>query len=273
MRSKVAALVVAMLLIIGLSTSVAQAEATLAVSPIEPVTGEQITFDVGTTMSGLEAMISTTGLTYVSHTGLGTQNHVVTVPGVVGSVYTYTVSARPGETVSFVLSDVMESDENGDEREGRTSAWMATAQAAPTPPPTETPTPSEEPSGQPSGEPSASDQPPASPPPSASPSEEPSATSSPSEQPTQPTISGNPSPTIGPGAGTQGGAGTGGGSGTIGGTGGSGGGGSASGTIGGGSQQGVPQTGDLGHFWSLIGIIGVLIVIIVVAGKRVFAED
>lgn len=275
MRPKVAAMAAAVLLILCAAVGTASAEATLSASPSTPVSGGQISFDVGTTLEGLEAVISTTGLQYVSNTGLGNQNHVITVPGV-GSVYTYTVIAQPGETVSFVLSDVMEADENGEEREGQRAVWMAAAVA---PQPTQNPTgdPTGQPTGEPSSEPTPSESPTASPSAEPSPSESASATASaePSPGPSEePTVSGNPSPTIGPSASSSAGqngtinsgGGSIGGSGTI----------TDSGSSSGGSSSGgsgMPRTGDIGHFWTLLGIIGGLIVVVIIAGKRVFAEE
>lgn len=124
----------AILLIVSAAAASGSAEAILSASSNAPVTGQQISFDISSSMQGLEASITTTGLTYDSNTGLGGPTHVVVVPGI-RSVYTYTVIAKPGETVSVILSDVVEADESGTEYEGRRAVWMATASA---PPPTAT---------------------------------------------------------------------------------------------------------------------------------------
>ncbi|MBD5561047.1 MAG: hypothetical protein HDQ87_12005 [Clostridia bacterium] len=270
MRAKLAAALVCMLLLVGGAISTVSAQATVVATPGTPVTGEQITFSIGTTMDGMDATITTTGLAFESNTGLGNSNHVI----VVGSLdptaqYTYTVTAQPGETVSLILSDVTESDENGDEREGQRVTWFQTAQgrAEPSQEPSAEPSPSEQPSGEPSAQPSESAEP------SGQPSQAPASQAPASEAPTQPPIAGNPSPTIAPGAtvtdpGTTTSNAPGTGSGTI--TSGGSTGGGQGGSTGGGD---VPQTGDLGHFWFLLGIMGILLVIVIVAGKRVFAED
>lgn len=284
--------VLSILFIICAFNTAVSAEATLSASTTTPVTGQQITFTVGTTQQGLDALINTTGLSYVSNTGLGNSNHVITVPGM-GSTYTYTVTASPGETVSFILSNVNESDADGNEMPGQRAVWMATAvgqqeppSQEPTPPATGDPTPptsspgndpTDDPTNPPSNDPT--DGPTNTPEPPASNSPGPG---DPGASPTPvPPPSGNPSPTINPGTpqdgnNSQNSGGTTGGGTTGGGTTGGGTTGSTGGTAGGTTNAdggAPPKTGDLTHFLALLGIIGALLLIIVIAGRKVFAEE
>lgn len=273
MKKKIAAALSLMLIICGVAAA-ASAEATLSVSPTTPVTGQEITFSVGTTMDGLEAVINTTGLSFVRNTGLGNSNRVISVPGMQAE-YVYTVTANPGETVSFILSDVNESDADGNEVPGQRAVWMATAvaqQSQPSESPTVTPsdTPSQQPSSDPSTQPSDT--------PSEQPSGEPSTSGSPAASPTAaPTTAGNPSPTVAPSSPQDGTSASnnpsGGAAGSI--SGGTNSGGSSGGTSAGGSSGGgaPPKTGDLTHFLALLGVIGALLLVIVIAGRKVFAEE
>lgn len=179
-KKTVLALTATLVLLISMVGAVSAA-ATITPSTDTPVTGEEITFTVGTTLEGLEADISVTGLSFVSNTGLGNASHAITVPGM-GTAYTYRVTAEEGGTVSFVLSGVKEATADGQEVDGQTVSWMGTAQRAAEPTPT--PSASEQPTESPSTEPT----------PSQNPDE--SSAPSPSESSDQtPAPSGNPSPT------------------------------------------------------------------------------
>lgn len=187
----------------------------MAISVTGPVTvqpGEQVTLRIdGGNVEGVTADIATVGLEIVSFSGgLSDETSVLLLAdyGGMTATYTYRVTAEAGQTVSFTLSNVIES-QNMVDTPVAGAGWQANVVSGdqPSESPSATPTPTEAPSASPSTSPSQ--EPSGSPSTDASPSV--SATVSPSAAPsgsasTQPSV--QPSPTISggtPSSGNQGG--------------------------------------------------------------------
>lgn len=138
-----------------------------SVSGTTPETGQNITVTFSTNAAGLSAGISTTGLEFVSSEGFGNaKNLLILAPISGGSInYTYRVVARPGETVSVTLSDVVETDGETDMPQPSVS-WSASVGGTDAPPMI---TPIPEPPASPSPSPTETDSEPDQPGPTESP--------------------------------------------------------------------------------------------------------
>ena len=119
MMKKGLLLVLAAMLLLSMSVTAFAAAApsvNVSVSDPNPKTGDTITVTVTCPGSGgIDARITATGLEYVSHTADGMDQsdaeHIILAGTKV--TYTYKVTAKEGETFSFVLSKIVVSDETG----------------------------------------------------------------------------------------------------------------------------------------------------------------
>lgn len=101
---------VAVLLVAALCTTAFAVELT---GPETVTPGSEIQIKVTGTMKGLSANIQTTGLQFVNvDGGLSDEETLILLEdfGGMTGIYTYNVTAQEGETVSFVMTQVTESD-------------------------------------------------------------------------------------------------------------------------------------------------------------------
>lgn len=172
MKKKICASVMVALVLVAALATFASAAALIEINgPVTVQQGETVTLRVEVSgVEGITADVEATGMEIVSFSGgLSDATSLLLLEdyGGMTATYTYRVTAGPGQTATFTLRNVIESQDMVDSN-GPDQGWQATVASGDQPSESPTPSPSQEPSAAPS--------------PSDTPSTAPSASAQPSDQ-------------------------------------------------------------------------------------------
>lgn len=158
-RKTLLSISLAALLVVAMAATAFAAPGSVSCSgPGSISTGETISITVTGTGLGINAEVSTSGLSFVSvSNAFSSQGGVVLLPdfGTPSVTYTYTVTAGAGETASFTLSGATSADDNDQVVSISGDSWSATVPANEPEPSEEPPAPSTTPGGEQSAAPSS----------------------------------------------------------------------------------------------------------------------